>query len=139
MKKTPLPINSRRKGSVGEIELCRLLEDTLGYECERNLEQPRTTGVDILSIPMLAIEVKRRKGDSRGEHAKWWAKLYDDCPEGRIPVLAYRENQREWRFICPVDSGGGWPEGRDINHTIEMRLLPFLDWAELAIEGGQNE
>ena len=49
----------RTKGAGGERELARLLQEHLGIPVNRNLQQTRQGGADLIDVPGWAIEVKR--------------------------------------------------------------------------------
>jgi len=42
-----MPINSRNKGAAGEREVAKIIENLLGLECKRNLDQWRSGGFDL--------------------------------------------------------------------------------------------
>lgn len=77
---------SRRKGQTGEREVCRILNEWLGLDVSRNLEQTRNGGSDI-SIVGWEIEVKRAKSYSRS----WWQQAVTQAEKtGEKPLLVYR-------------------------------------------------
>jgi len=88
----------RRKGAGGERELFRLLEGQLGLIVKRNLEQTRNGGADSISIPGLAIEVKRQECAFR---EGWWLQARQQAGD-KTPVLAYRKSRQPWRFVVPL-------------------------------------
>ena len=65
----------RRKGGDGERELVRHLQDLLGRPVERNLNQPRVGGGDIL-LPGWSIQAKRAKAATLGP---WWAQAVEQA------------------------------------------------------------
>lgn len=102
-------INSRNKGKVGEHEFCKWLKDLLDLDIvpERNLNQVRATGADVINIHPFVFEIKRCE---KLELRKWWSKLFTQIKTGEIPVLAYRQNRQLWRIAidseCVGISGG---------------------------------
>lgn len=93
-------INSRTKGVAGEREFCQWLQNALALEIkpQRNLEQVRSGGHDVLVEPFL-FEVKRVEAVSR---EKWWLQVCKAAKEtegGLIPVVAFRRNRQKWRFL----------------------------------------
>jgi hypothetical protein len=101
-------INSRNKGRAGEHEFCKWLRDLLNLDIvpERNLDQVRATGADVINIHPFVFEVKRCE---KLELRKWWVKLINNVESGEIPVLAYRQNHQQWRLaidaVCVGLSG----------------------------------
>lgn len=94
-------MNSKRiKGHNGEREIAMLINAALGIDdAKRNLEQSREGGGDI-NLPGIVIEVKRHETlNIKG----WWRQVQraaDQC--GDLPILAFRQNRRPWRFIFPA-------------------------------------
>lgn len=94
-------LNSRTKGANGERELCHLLGDHLGAEVQRNLEQCRNGGTDVLFLDTWAIQCKRQQTIRL---ASWWNQACLEADgHGLIPVLAYRPNRHPWRFVLPLE------------------------------------
>ena len=93
-----MTINQRSKGSSGEREFCKLLNTRLHLKkpAERNIEQTRFGGADIMTIRPFAIEIKR--GETL-QLDKWWQQAIKQrtkrCP---IAILAFRQNRRKWRI-----------------------------------------
>ena len=56
-----MPINSRNKGSAAEREVGKIIYDLLGIKVERNLDQWRSGGYDLVGLDKVALEVKRAK------------------------------------------------------------------------------
>lgn len=106
------PINSRAKGAGGEREFSRVIHQHLGVELVRNLEQSRngghdltTTGTDPVSLALdaYAIEVKRYMAVTPSMLAVFWEQATQQAARAeRIPVLAYREDRREWLIVAPL-------------------------------------
>ena len=95
-----MKINSRQKGAAGERELIKILQkhiDIIGFDIklERNLEQTRKSGADIVIKNIIAIEVKRCE---KLQIDAWWFKLKNLCQGSTKPVLAFRRNREAWRF-----------------------------------------
>ena len=96
---------SRTKGASAERELIKLLEDHLGdivhqqnLSLQRNLEQTRSGGHDVIGLDDIAIEVKRQE---RLQLKAWWNQAVEQADD-HVPVLAYRQSRRPWRFIVPM-------------------------------------
>lgn len=115
--------SGKRKGAAGERQACALLgtmlsgRTTVGpngapvaylEHLQRNLDQVRSGGSDIMGIDGLCIEVKRCETLTVGT---WWQQVNRAADEAqRLPVLMYRQNRRAWQFCLPA-----------------MLLLPSLD------------
>jgi Holliday junction resolvase len=95
--------SQREKGARGERELARLLRDRLGTSIERNLEQSRDGGADLIAdgpLAGLVIEVKRKE---RLDLQRSWNQA---CQQARDqdgwPCLAYRLDRKPWLFVLPL-------------------------------------
>lgn len=98
------PGGGRAKGASGERELAALLiewADSLGMalEVKRNLEQVRGGGHDLVGLECygMAVEVKRVEALAL---VNWWDQAVRQAKQagGLIPVLAWRQNRKPWRF-----------------------------------------
>ncbi len=91
-------VNAKGKGSAGEREFAEWLFNVLSLKekPQRNLEQTRKRGADIVDVPPFIFEVKRCEKLSIRD---WWIKLVNTTPEGKIPIIAYRQNFKTWKFI----------------------------------------
>lgn len=113
---------SKRKGESGERELANLLQGWLGLEVYRALGQAREGGADILCVPGLCIEVKRQEQLNLN---KWWEQVNEAATDNDIPVLAYRQNRKQWRFCLPyylLHDIGEW------DTFVELREREFCYW-----------
>ena len=122
-------INSRVKGRSGEQELInnlKLLLPDYASQLERNLEQTRNGGHDILGLPGWAIEVKRYSRVTQADLTRFWDQACDQArKDGSRPALVYREDRQDWRVVVrAMDMQMPSPEGNqdDINLTCEMGL-----------------
>jgi Holliday junction resolvase len=106
----------RNKGATAERELFRLLHDQLGFVVERNLTQTRGGGADSVSIPGLAIEVKRQE---RQWVEAWWLQARQQAGD-KTPVLAYRRSRQPWRFVVPLGFVTGRKHQDGLRATLEM-------------------
>ena len=89
----------RNKGKAGEREFAKLLQEGLGIEFSRNLDQVRNGGYDLIGLNKLAIEIKRCENLSVGT---WWKQAMSQAKEGQTPVLAYRQSRRPWTVVVPT-------------------------------------
>lgn len=96
-------INVRVKGASGERQAASWLFYNLNLHSapERNLEQVRSGGGDLVGVGCFCVEVKRCQKLS---FAKWWAQSVKSA-EGRHeePVLMFRRNTETWKFIVHHD------------------------------------
>jgi Holliday junction resolvase len=101
---------ARTKGAAGEREIIRLLKSRWpDLPLRRDLRQYQSGGLtDIVGIPGYTIEVKRRKKVMQAEVDHWWAGLVSKA-DGVEPVLAYRQDQQDWRFRL-LGIGNFWIE-----------------------------
>lgn len=115
-------VNSRNKGASAERELANVLQlavdaalpPSKAIKIKRNLEQYQEGGDDLMGLPFLAIEVKRCEKLQIGS---WWQQCLDQA-KGRIPVLAYRQNNKPWRVRMLLDCYG------DV--VVEVSIHDFL-------------
>lgn len=118
--------SQRRKGATGERELRNMLADFLGVDVQRNLQQTRDGGHDLLGIGPFALEVKRCEQLNLGT---WWAQACDQAEQsGLVPALAYRQSRQPWRFVVPVRSIMGQP-----GYTYEPRATVEIDGFALIV------
>lgn len=124
-----MPINSRSKGAAGEREFCKWLNDKLKLDFmpERNLDQVRNGGSDILGVYPFVFEVKRVENlDLKGA----WIQCKSDANFlGGEPVVAFRKNRKPWRFLI---------SSKHIGCTTGFMILEektFIEWALKIIDG----
>lgn len=95
--------NARTKGRNGEREARFWLAKAIGVdvdEIQRNLQQTREGGADILGIDGLEIEVKRQE---TLVVETWWRQVQRAADRtGKLPVLMYRQNRGKWNFCLPA-------------------------------------
>ena len=109
---------SRNKGAAGEREVAKLINEHLGITLRRRLAQYQAGGHDLDGWDGVCVEVKRHKKAGQGDIATWWQQTLEQCTGGEAPVLAYRADLQQWRFIIrPIDWGGvvGEPAEVDID------------------------
>lgn len=111
-----MAINSKRKGSRGEVELASILKD-YGYDTRRSVQYNGFQGeADVVGLPYIHIEVKRVEK----------LNIYDaicqairDAKKGRFPAVFHRRNNREW--------------------LVTMRLSDWIElYREYEIQGALN-
>ncbi len=97
------PAGRRRKGAVAERELARLLLEHLGVRVERNLNQFREGGCDLIGLAEVALEVKRHADARSADIREWWAQTAMQAElVFMLPALAFRLDRQDWRFLVPI-------------------------------------
>jgi hypothetical protein len=116
-------VNSRNKGARGEREFCDWLEKTFNLDIkpQRNLEQVRSGGYDVLLKPFI-FEVKRVEILNK---KRWWLQVINASKDiiNCIPVVAYKQNRKKWAFLISavyINLDAGY---------IELNEQTFIQWA----------
>lgn len=105
-----MKINSKKKGSRGELELCHWLKENMGIEAERsqqycgNVDAP---DVILKGFPDLHIECKRTEALSI---YKAMEQASVDCKH-KLPMVAHRRSRKDWLFIV---------NAKDLTRLVEM-------------------
>lgn len=105
-----MALNAKTKGASGEREFCQYLYDNFKLEIkpERNLTQTRDGGADIICHPF-AFEIKRCE---TLKFYDWWSQVRDAVSNkhglafGLIPVVAFRQNKKDWEFLISAQNIG---------------------------------
>jgi Holliday junction resolvase len=128
---------AKNKGGAGEREIATLLNDRLGLDIKRNLEQCRSGGYDLVGLDGIALEVKRCKALSM---KSWWDQAVAQAETlGLVPVLVYRLDRKQWQFVLPYSAllDDVNHLDTDINHTVAMGLDLFCyAYSRGGINGG---
>lgn len=108
-------MNSRNKGNSGEREAARLLKSLFEINFERNLQQTRGGGFDLILsekqecsektvgfFSTLAIEVKRSKRITHSLVNAYWEQAVAQSGDSLIPIVMMREDRAVWNFIVPM-------------------------------------
>lgn len=122
-----MAVNGRAKGAAGEREFCKWLQKKfeLDFLPERNLEQVRSGGSDILGVYPFVFEVKRVESL---DIVKAWIQCKTDArAAGGEPVVAFRKNRQPWEFLISATHIG------NEFGFIRMDERTFLEWAERKI------
>ncbi|WBF19229.1 hypothetical protein [Halomonas elongata] len=107
---------SREKGRKAEGEVARLLGEHLGLTLKRRLGQYQAGGHDLDGWDGVCVEVKRHKRATQGDVATWWQQTLEQCAGSETPVLAYRADLQQWRFVIrPIDWGGAVAEPAEVD------------------------
>ena len=98
-----MPINSRSKGSRGELQLAKKLRE-YGYDARRTVQyNGKADGAeaDLCGLPGIHIECKRTERLNLYE-AVDQAKR-DSAGGDKLPVVFHRRNNCEWLAIMPMN------------------------------------
>lgn len=127
-------MNAKAKGASGEREACAWLERYVWRHpigLERNLNQVRSGGADIIQHPFV-FEVKRRNGKQKLGLNGWWSQvnqatqqiMRDEETDTYLPVVMFRIDNGHWEFLVPANllQAGlpGW---------LHMSRHTFIAWA----------
>lgn len=96
---------SRNKGSRGELEVAKIINDRLGLELHRTpnsgaFKWHDNLKGDVQGWPGMHLEVKRAE---RLQIPKWLEQTEDDCPDGSVPLLVFRQSHQPWRVVMRLD------------------------------------
>jgi Holliday junction resolvase len=112
---------SRTKGAAAEREIAKLLRNELGFCIERNLDQTRSGGYDLLGIPGWALEIKRHE---RPSLATWWLQAIAQAEAAQLkPALAWRQSRKPWAIMLRL--ADCHPSIKDPEPTIIADLPTF--------------
>jgi hypothetical protein len=94
-------MNSKRKGSSGERELCDILHKAGFTDAHRN-EQRYVGGVDNPDIALdgYHVEVKRSE---RFNAYEAMAQAERDANGKKIPIVAHRRNRKPWLVVMRLE------------------------------------
>lgn len=118
-------VHARNKGHNGEREFCKILntlfeQETISLKAERNVDQVRDGGADVMTVPPFAIEIKRGERVTINPWRKQAIRqVTDKCP---VPVLAYRQNNKPWKIQMLVNS------------VCRKRVRADGEWMEISLE-----
>ncbi len=95
-----MPINSRQKGKIGELDFARLLRE-VGFEARRG--QQFAGGTDspdvITSVPGVHFEVKRVERLNVNAAIE---QAVADAPTSTFHCVAHRKNKKPWLATLPM-------------------------------------
>ena len=97
-----MSLQSRKKGSSGELEFARLLNDRFGPTAQARRSQQymgMAQSADITSNLPFHFEVKRCQ---RLQFRDWWSQLRSEATD-KIGVLAFRWNSGPWIIAMDAD------------------------------------
>ncbi len=130
-----MSLNSRTKGASGERELICILQETIDRvgivaKLERNLEQTRYGGADMVGLSWLSGEVKRCEVLQLN---KWWNKLVGITKEGQVPAIFYRRNKEQWKVHTRVRMKT--VDGKMVLMVGSVDIDDWLVWFENELRG----
>jgi hypothetical protein len=134
-------INVRTKGKVAELEVIRLLRDTMlkveawlppdlprhAHRLQRNSLQSAQGGFDVAGLPGIALEIKRC--ETLAIEA-WWRQCIEQAtkaPGCPMPVLVWRQSRMPWtvRSWVQITDGAGTYEFVIAQYPLQPA---FLNW-----------
>lgn len=121
-------ISARAKGAAGEREAAQWLKTNLDLAAlpERNLEQVRSGGHDLINVDPFCFEIKRCETLSLRD---WWVKTFNTArKEQLVPVVMFRQNKQKWEFLISARYIA-LPVG-----YIRLDSIEFKKWAKLVLE-----
>ena len=131
-------INVLVKGKQGEREAIKFLQPTIdkvygefGLEAPqlfRNQNQSALGGYDLDGLPWIALEIKRQEQLNLNA---WWAQVNKAVKGNQAPVVMFRQNRKQWRFLVEswLHTGGSG----HIKARAEITKESFTEWFELRL------
>ena len=128
--------SSRDKGMRAERAIIALLQPCVDRAhiggrvvaaptLERNLEQSRAGGCDIIGLPWIAIEVKHQE---TLQFALWWQQTVSQARKNNaIPCLIYRKNRVSWKAVVELEIA------KNVVVPVTLDLESFLLWFEAKV------
>ena len=96
-----MPINSKKKGKVGELEACKALETILGVRCRRSVQYCGVAGdADIVGVDGLHLEIKRMEKMNLYEALE---QAIRDARGSEVPVVMHRKNRKHWVIVLKAE------------------------------------
>lgn len=123
-------INARAKGASGERELAKWLQSKfkLDFTPQRNLEQVRSGGSDIIDFYPFYFECKRVE---TLDLQSWWNQVLFEVRKCEyhepVPIVAFRQNRKPWEFLISA-SNIGLDKG-----FLRLRDREFIGYANIVI------
>lgn len=83
---------------------------------------------DILGLPMLSIEIKRRE---QAFDEAWWQQARRQCKKGQTPIVLYRQNREPWRCRLwgLLHDGKTWK-----SVPVDIKEVEFKKWLECQVK-----
>ncbi len=126
-----MAVHSQKKGKRGEDEFCKWIKKHFGIDVRREHWQADGHSADI-RIDDFLFEVKRHEKPNRDNF--WYqvvvAGQHDN--DDIIPVVAFRENRKPWKFLLPAKL-----IGLKLGY-IELSEKVFIEFAKTIINKPQS-
>ena len=118
-------VNIRDKGKRGEYQFIERFQPFFHTKLERNLEQVRAGGSDIIGTHPFVIEVKNVEDHCDSNKRSWWAQVSAAVlhPDIEIPVVAYRKSRSSWRFLIASELIGIENEYLEVTEEVFLKLV----------------
>jgi len=128
--------SSRDKGMRAERAIIALLQPCVNRAyvgsrvapaptLERNLEQSRAGGCDIIGLPWIAIEVKHQE---TLQLASWWSQAVSQARKNNaIPCLIFKQNRVSWKAVVELEIA------KNVVVPVTLDLESFLLWFEAKV------
>jgi Holliday junction resolvase len=97
-----MSINSKRKGKTGELEFARLCREH-GYNVRRGQQYSGIEGQDVVGLPGVHVEVKRRERLDIYDAVGQATRDAESRGMGELPVVAWRRNNCGWLVIMRAE------------------------------------
>jgi len=127
-KGSRMALNAIKKGKTGEVEFCKWLLANFGIEVERNYNQAKG-GADVI-VNDFIFEIKRREVLDLDT---WWHQVCIAKQRHKnrvlIPVVAFRQNRRQWQFLIPANLIYGIEKG-----YVQCQERVFVEFMETIIK-----
>lgn len=91
---------SRRKGATGEREVANILRDRFGIDTHRGLQ---TAGANLCDVEGTRYWIEVKRGKRCRVRAGYAQAVGDSTPDGRPPVLVWRDDHGQWMVTASLD------------------------------------
>jgi len=134
-------INSRAKGKSAEREVIGLLQEMIPkLKLERNLDQTRDGGYDIIGLDGWAPEVKRYAKIDHDDVERFWKQAVEQSNSSlRKPVLFMRADREPWVVVVRLTDmlDDFMDDDNSLDMTCRLTMTGFYhvwrmyDWGDL--------
>lgn len=104
-------------------------------DVSRNLDQTRAGGYDLLSVPWLAVEVKRHENL---QVSQWWKQAVKQAGPEQTPFLMYRQNRTPWRFRIQMTAYHVGPAPLTALYPVDMDAATAKQWLQMEVWSRQR-
>jgi hypothetical protein len=128
---------SRTKGAAFELEVAKMLDENLGWELKRNLEQYQVKGQgDLNGKKGVMIECKRYATVAKAQVKKWWDESLAQAEqeakktgETVTPVLIYRADRAKPVAVVQFGLLRGIASAANFDQPVELDMDLFFEVA----------